>query len=286
MSAVILDGKPVAAAIRERLSSDAEQFRDATGLVPTLAMFRVGEDEALLSHARSVRRSFEKAGFGFQERALPGEATTEEALAALADLNADPEVHGILIQEPLPAQIDQSALLELLNPLKDVDGVTPLNAGRLAQQRGQYHVSSTPAGGLEILDFYQIALKGRRAVVVGRSDIVGKPMALLLLHRHATVTIAHSRTESLADVCREADILVAAVGRAGIITGNMIKPGATVIDFGINFSDGKLVGDVAFDEAVTVAGAITPVPGGTGPVTSATLLRNTLQAARWLTKAA
>lgn len=282
MAATILDGKPVAAAIREEISAEAEALRQGAGVTPTLAMFRVGEDEALLSHARSVRRSFEKAGFGFQEHALPAETAMSDVLAALRRLNADRDVHGILIQEPLPDHVDQTALLDILDPLKDVDGVTPLNAGRLAQQRGHYHVASTPAGGMAILDFYQIPLKGRRAVVVGRSDIVGKPMALLLLHRHATVTIAHSRTQPLADVCREADILVAAVGRARLIAGGMVKPGATVIDFGINFVDGQLVGDVAYDEAVEAAGAITPVPGGTGPVTGAVLLRNTLQAARWL----
>ncbi|MCZ7572853.1 MAG: bifunctional 5,10-methylenetetrahydrofolate dehydrogenase/5,10-methenyltetrahydrofolate cyclohydrolase [Ardenticatenaceae bacterium] len=282
MAATILDGKPVAAAIREQISVEADALRRAGGITPTLAMFRVGEDEALLSHARSVRRSFEKAGFGLQEHALPAETAMPDVAAALHRLNADPGVHGILIQEPLPGHVDQTMLLEILDPLKDVDGVTPLNAGRLAQQRGRYHVASTPAGGLAILDFYQIPLKGQRAVVVGRSDIVGKPMALLLLHRHATVTIAHSRTQALGDVCREADVLVAAVGRAGLITGSMVKPGATAIDFGINFVDGNLVGDVAFQEAVEVAGAITPVPGGTGPATGAILLRNTLQAARWL----
>jgi methylenetetrahydrofolate dehydrogenase (NADP+) / methenyltetrahydrofolate cyclohydrolase len=159
--------------------------------------------------------------------------------------------------------------------------VHPLNAGLLQQQRGRYHIASTPLGGIALIEHYDIPVRGKRAVVVGRSDILGKPMALLLLHRHATVTIAHSRTENLAEVCREADILCAAVGRAGLITHDFVKPGAVVIDFGINFVDGSLAGDVAYDEAAEVAGAITPVPGGTGPVTSAMLLRNTLDAARW-----
>lgn len=282
MAATILDGKAVAASIRDEVSRAAAEFQAGGGALPALAMFRVGEDEALLSHARSVRRSFEKAGFGFQERALAADAPMQEVVAALRELDADRSVHGILIQEPLPAQVDQTALLDLLDPLKDVDGVTPLNAGRLAQQRGHYHVASTPAGGLAILDFYKIPLQGRRAVVVGRSDIVGKPMALLLLHRHATVTIAHSRTQELARVCREAEVLVSAVGRAGIISGEMVRPDAVVVDFGINFVGGALTGDVAFEQAAAVAGAITPVPGGTGPVTGAILLRNTLQAARWL----
>ncbi|MDQ4074961.1 MAG: bifunctional 5,10-methylene-tetrahydrofolate dehydrogenase/5,10-methylene-tetrahydrofolate cyclohydrolase, partial [Chloroflexota bacterium] len=155
-------------------------------------------------------------------------------------------------------------------------------AGLLQQQRGRYHIASTPLGGLALLEHYEIPIKGRRAVIIGRSDILGKPMALLLLHRHATISIAHSRTQDLPALCREADILCAAVGRAGLVTRDFVKPGATVLDFGINFVDGKLVGDVAFDEVAEAAGAITPVPGGTGPVTSVMLLRNTLDAARWL----
>lgn len=280
--ATILDGKAVAAALRERLVEEARAFTEAAGQVPTLAMMRGGEDPSLLSHARSVRRSFEKAGFAFQEHALPEESSQEAYAEKLRALNDDPAVHGILIQEPLPAGVDGDALVLAMNPIKDVDGVHPLNAGLLQQQRGRYHVASTPLGGIRILEHYDIPLKGRHAVVVGRSDIVGKPMALLLLHRHATVTIAHSRTENLAALCATADILCAAVGRAGLVTQAFIKPGATVIDFGINYVGDKLVGDVAFDEAAEVAGSITPVPGGTGPVTGVMLLQNTLDAARWL----
>jgi len=278
----ILDGKALAARFREELIAEAQAFIEATGQVPTIAMLRAGNDPAQLSHARSVRRSFEKAGFGFQEHELPADCSQADLAAKLADLNADPQVHGILIQEPLPSHIDEDALIPSLDPRKDVDGVHPLNAGLLQQQRGRYHVSSTPLGGIAILDAYNIDVKGKRAVVIGRSNIVGKPMALLLLHRHATVTIAHSRTQNLAALCREADIVCAAVGRAGLVTRDFIKPGAVVIDFGINFVDGKLVGDVAFDEVAEVAGAITPVPGGTGPVTSVMLLQNTLNAAKWL----
>ncbi|GAP62832.1 methylenetetrahydrofolate dehydrogenase/methenyltetrahydrofolate cyclohydrolase [Ardenticatena maritima] len=278
----ILDGKALAARLREELMTEAQAFIEATGHVPTIAMLRAGDDPALLSHARSVRRSFEKAGFGFQEHELPADCSQADLSAKLAELNADPHVHGILIQEPLPNHIDEDALILALDPRKDVDGVHPLNAGLLQQQRGRYHVSSTPLGGIAILDAYNIDVKGKRAVVIGRSNIVGKPMALLLLHRHATVTIAHSRTQNLAALCREADIVCAAVGRAGLVTRDFIKPGAVVIDFGINFVDGKLVGDVAFDEVAEVAGWITPVPGGTGPVTSVMLLRNTLNAAKWL----
>jgi methylenetetrahydrofolate dehydrogenase (NADP+) / methenyltetrahydrofolate cyclohydrolase len=280
--ASILDGKSLAATLREKVVAEAQHFIEQTGQRPTLAMLRGGEDEALLSHARSVRRSFEKAGFGFAEHALPADCTHEEMAAKLAELNHDPAVHGILIQEPLPATVDGEALVMALDPRKDVDGVHPLNAGLLQQQRGRYHVASTPLGGLAILEHYNVPIKGQRAVIIGRSDIVGKPMALLLLHRHATVTIAHSRTQELAALCREADILCAAVGRAGLVTRDFIKPGATVIDFGINYVGDKLVGDVAFDEVAEVAGAVTPTPGGTGPVTSVILLQNTLEAARWL----
>lgn len=278
----ILDGKTLAAELREAVMADAQSFIAETGQAPTIAMLRGGEDPALLSHARSVRRSFEKAGFGFVEQALPADCTHEAMAAQLAALNADPAIHGILIQEPLPATVDHTALVLALDPRKDVDGVHPLNAGLLQQQRGRYHVASTPLGGLALLERYNIPLRGKRAVVIGRSDIVGKPMALLLLHRHATVTIAHSRTENLAALCAEADILCAAVGRAGLVTREFVKPGATVIDFGINYVGDKLAGDVAYEEVAEVAGAITPVPGGTGPVTSVILLQNTLAAARWV----
>jgi methylenetetrahydrofolate dehydrogenase (NADP+)/methenyltetrahydrofolate cyclohydrolase len=282
--AQILDGKVVAAELRERIVAEAARFAEERGQAPTLAMLRAGEDPSLLSHARSVRRAFEKAGFGFQEHALPAECSHEQMAGKLRELNEDPAIHGILIQEPTPPTVDATALVLALDPRKDVDGVHPLNAGLLQQQRGLYHVASTPLGGMAILDHYEIPLKGKRAVVIGRSDIVGKPMALLLLHRHATVTIAHSRTGDLAGLCAQADILCAAVGRAGLVTRAFVKPGAVLIDFGINYIEGQLVGDIAYDEAAEVAGMITPVPGGTGPVTSVMLLQNTLQAARWLTE--
>ncbi|MBA3532848.1 MAG: bifunctional 5,10-methylenetetrahydrofolate dehydrogenase/5,10-methenyltetrahydrofolate cyclohydrolase [Ardenticatenales bacterium] len=278
----ILDGKTVAAERREQIVAEAQQFIKQSGQVPTIALLRGGEDPALLSHAQSVRRSFEKAGFGFAEHALAADCPHEEMVERLRALNSDPAVHGILIQEPLPASVDADALLLLLDPRKDVDGVHPLNAGLLQQQRGLYHIPSTPLGGIVLLEKYEIPLTGKRAVVIGRSDIVGKPMAMLLLHRHATVTLAHSRSENLPALCREADILCVAVGRAGLVTWEFVREGATVLDFGINFVDGKLTGDVAYQEVSEVAGAITPVPGGTGPVTSVMLLANTLNAARWL----
>ncbi len=279
--AMLLDGRALAKTLRAQIQAEAEQWSQASGQIPTIALLRAGSDQALLSHARSVRRTFERAGFGFQEVELPAGSDTEALVEEVRRLNADPGVHGVLIQEPLPAGVDQSTVVEALDPIKDVDGVHPLNAGRLLQQRGRYHVSSTPLGGIAILEHYEIPIQGALAVVVGRSDIVGKPMALLLLHRHATVVVCHSRTRDLAEITRQADILCVAVGRARLITGDMVKPGATVIDFGINFVDGKLVGDVDFDTVAEKAGAITPVPGGTGPVTAAMLLRNTLQAARW-----
>ena len=218
---------------------------------------------------------------------LPGTATQEEIVTVVSKLNDDPAVHGIMIQEPLPKGIDQAAIKAALSPDKDVDGVHPLNSGRLAQVApvgrpagvAAYFVPATPAGGLEILKRYEVPLQGKNAVVVGRSTIVGKPMALLLLRENATVTICHSRTQDLAAVCRQADILCAAVGRPKMIKGDWIKPGAVVIDFGVNFEDGKMCGDVDYDEAAKVAGMITPVPGGTGPITNMMLIRNVLEAA-------
>ena len=278
----ILDGKTLAAELRAEVVADAQAFITETGQVPTIALLRGGNDPALLSHAKSVRKSFEAAGFGFEEHELAANASHEAMFTALDALNHNSAVHGILIQEPLPDGVDGAVLIRHIHPYKDVDGVHPLNAGLLQQQTGQYHVASTPLGGIVMLEKYNIPIKGKRAVVIGRSDIVGKPMAMLLLHRHATVTIAHSRTENLAAVCAEADIICAAVGRAGLVTADFIKPGAVVVDFGINFVNGKLTGDVAYEEVAAVAGAITPTPGGTGPVTSVMLLRNTLNAARWL----
>lgn len=278
----ILDGRALAATHRAAVMERARAYIDRAGRPPTIAMLRGGDDASLRSHARSVRRAFEKAEFGFQEHVLDGACSHDEMVARLDLLNADDGVDGILIQEPLPDGVDDGALIGRLDPRKDVDGVHPQNAGRLQQQRGRYHVPSTPLGGMALLDAADIPIKGQRAVVIGRSDILGKPMALLLLHRHATVTIAHSRTRDLAALCAEADILCAAVGRAGLVTASFVRPGATVIDFGINFVDGSLVGDVAYDEVAPIAGHITPVPGGSGPVTSVMLLQNTLDAALWL----
>lgn len=292
MSATILDGRELAKTLRKELSAQVAAFKERTGVTPTIALVRAGEDPASVSYAGTIEQGFTKRGMGFVPHLLPETATQAEIVAAVSKLNDDPAVHGIMIQEPLPKGIDQAAIKAALSPGKDVDGVHPLNSGRLAQVApvgrpagvDRYFVPATPAGGLEILKRYEVPLQGKNVVVVGRSTIVGKPMALLLLRENATVTICHSRSQDLAATCRQADILCAAVGRAKMIKGDWIKPGAVVIDFGVNFQDGKMCGDVDYDEAVEVAGMITPVPGGTGPITNMMLMRNVLEAAERLSK--
>jgi len=280
MTAQILDGRALAKKMREELNAEVTAFKEETGVVPTIAVVRVGEDPASVSYARAIEKSFTARGMGFVLRTLPETAQQEEIVALVASLNADPAIHGIMIQEPLPKGIDEAAVIEALSPDKDVDGVHPVNAGRLMHNTPPFFTPATPAGGMEILRRYQIPIKGKRATIVGRSNIVGRPMALLLMHQHATITVCHSRTVDLAARCREGDILVAAVGKPRIIQGDWIKPGAVVIDFGVNFVEGKMVGDVDFEKAVEVAGYITPVPGGTGPMTNVMLARNTLEAAK------
>lgn len=288
MSATILDGRALATTLRGELAQEVAAFQERQGTTPTLAVVRAGEDPASVSYARAIAKTCEQVGVGFSAHILPAEADEAQIVALVADLSRAPTVHGIMIQEPLPKGVRPTAVLEALAPDKDVDGVHPVNAGRLAQAapagRGEepedYFVPATPAGGMEILKRYGVSLDGKHAVVVGRSNIVGKPMALLLLRQNATVTICHSRTADLAGVCRSADLLVAAVGRARMIKGDWVKPGAVVVDFGVNFEEGKMCGDVDFDEAVQVAGMITPVPGGTGPMTNVMLMRNVLEAAR------
>ena len=288
MAAEILDGRALAKTLRAEVTEEVSTFKQEHGVIPTIAVVRVGEDPASISYAKSIQRGFDKRGMGFVLEVLPEATSQKEIVALVSKLNANENVHGIMVQEPLPKGIDQTAIKEVLSPDKDVDGVHPVNSGRLAQVApvgrplgvGPYFVPATPAGGMEILKRYNIDLKGKHAVVVGRSNIVGKPMALLLLRENATVTICHSRTADLAATCRSADIICAAVGRAQMIKGDWLKPGAVVIDFGINFIEGKMVGDVDFDSAVEVAGYITPVPGGTGPMTNVMLMKNVLEAAR------
>ena len=288
MTATILDGRSLAKNIRAEIKTAVAAFEAERGWVPSIAVVRAGEDPASVSYARMLRRSFERAGMGFAMHARSEDVTQAELVALVQELSADEGVQGIMIQEPLPRGIDEGVVKEALAPEKDVDGVHVVNAGRLAQVAptgrpagvGAYFVPATPAGGLEILKRCGIELEGKRAVVVGRSNIVGKPMALLLLQENATVTICHSRTPDLGAVCREADILCAAVGRAKIITADMVKPGTVVIDFGFNQWEGQWVGDVDFEAVKEVASAITPVPGGTGSMTNVMLMRNVLEAAR------
>lgn len=290
MAALILDGRELAKTLKEEVIAAVAEFKSAHGYAPSVAVVRAGEDPASVSYANAIRKAFEGAGMGFALHALSESASQDEIVRVVASLSADPNVHGIMVQEPLPKGIDEAVVKEAIAPQKDVDGVHPVNAGRLAQVAPvgrpagvlEYFVPATPAGGMEILRRYKIQIAGKHAVVVGRSNIVGKPMALLLLRENATVTLAHSRTADLPAVCRQADILCAAVGKAGLIKGDWIKPGAVIIDFGVNFVDGKMVGDVDFASAAEVAGAITPVPGGTGPMTNIMLMLNVLQAARSL----
>ncbi len=279
MTATILDGRALAKTLREELRADVQTFTRAMGFSPTLAVVQVAGDPASERYARTIRKGCDDVGIAFQDQTLPA-ATSQAGLEeTLRSLSADPAVSGVLLHMPLPASLDAAGAIAQIDPRKDVDGIHPYNAGLLAiGQPGM--VPNTPAGGLELLLRNGVPLKGRRATVVGRSVVVGKPMAFLLLQEHATVTIAHSRTTDLAAVVREADIVVAATGKPGLITGAMVKPGAVVVDFGINvLDDGRVVGDVDFASVVEVAAAITPVPGGTGPVTNMMLLRNVLRAA-------
>ena len=288
MTAAILDGRALARSIQAEIKDEVAVFQAEHGWTPTIAVVRAGEDAASVSYARMIRRSFERAGMRFSMQVRAEEVTQAELVSLVQELSADESVQGIIIQEPLPRGIDEGTVKEALDPKKDVDGVHAVSAGRLAQVApvgrpagvGPYFVPATPAGGLEMLKRSGIELEGKRVVVVGRSNIVGKPMALLLLRENATVTICHSRTPDLGAVCREADILCAAVGRPKIITADMVKPGAVVIDFGFNQWEGQWVGDVDFEAVKEVASAITPVPGGTGSMTNAMLMRNVLEAAR------
>ncbi|WP_366555358.1 bifunctional methylenetetrahydrofolate dehydrogenase/methenyltetrahydrofolate cyclohydrolase FolD [Aquibaculum sediminis] len=279
----IIDGKAFAAGLRARVGAAVAKLNAAHGLTPGLAVVLVGEDPASHVYVRNKAKQTKEAGMASFEHRLPDTTGQEELLALVKQLNEDPSVHGILVQLPLPKQIDSAAVLDTIDPAKDVDGFHVINAGRLATGQDAL-VPCTPLGCLMLLKDRLGDLSGKHAVVLGRSNIVGKPMAQLLLGANCTVTIAHSRTKDLPAECRRADILVAAVGRPEMVRGDWIAPGATVIDVGINRIEGedgknRLVGDVAFDEAVKVAGAITPVPGGVGPMTIACLLANTLTAA-------
>jgi len=276
VAARIIDGKAVAARVRERVRAEVA----ALPAPPGLATILVGDDPASAVYVRMKREDSAEVGIDSHHHE-PGAGVSQDDLAALIEsLNADERVHGILLQLPLPDHLDQDPLIELIDPAKDVDGLTPANAGRLAQDRADAIAPCTPAGVMELLREAGAELEGARAVVIGRSILVGKPLAALLLAANATVTHCHSRTHDLAGVCREADVLVAAAGMPGLVTAEMVREGATVIDVGTNRVDGKLVGDVEFDSVRERAGAITPVPGGVGPMTRAMLLVNTVAAAR------
>ena len=288
MTAMVIDGKAIAAELRKEVAKGVEQLVATGTMPPGLATVLVGVNPASQTYVRMKRKACAEVGiesFGFE---LPVDTSQEDVEKVVKELNADPKVHGILVQLPLPAGLDEEAVLKAISIEKDVDGFHPLNIGRLAQKgREPLFVPCTPAGCIVLLKKAGAQLEGARAVVAGRSNIVGMPAALLLVKENATVTICHSRTRDLPSVCREADVLIAAIGRPEMIRGDWIKPGAYVIDVGVNRVDDpsrkrgyRLVGDVAFEEAKEVAGAITPVPGGVGPMTIAGLLRNTLHSAQ------
>ena len=281
MAARILSGKEFAAKIKEEAGRQAAELK-AAGIHPRLAVIIVGADPASEVYVRNKQRACEELGIRSDHIALPEDTTKEELIARIDMLNADADVHGILVQLPLPAQIaaHEEEILSRIDPRKDVDGFHPVNVGHLAIGAPGLR-PCTPAGCIRMLDYAGISVEGAHAVIIGRSNIVGKPMAHLLLERNATVTICHSRTKNLAEIARTADVLVAAVGRPRFVTADMVKPGATVIDVGINrIAPKQLVGDVDFDAAAEIAGAITPVPGGVGLLTVAMLMENVVQAAR------
>jgi methylenetetrahydrofolate dehydrogenase (NADP+)/methenyltetrahydrofolate cyclohydrolase len=277
---VILSGKEVAAKVLAEVKADVAALRETTGVQPTLAVILVGDDPASQIYVRNKKRAADDVGINSRDYLFPQGCTQAELLETIAGINRDPAVHGVLLQLPLPKGMDEDQAVAAIAPEKDADGLHPTNLGRLlAGKPGA--IPCTPAGCIEILDHYRIPIEGAEAVVVGRSRLVGKPLAQLLLARHATVTMCHTRTRDLAGHCRRADILCVAAGRAGVITGDMVREGAVVIDVGVNrLPTGKVTGDVQFDSVSPKARAITPVPGGVGPMTIAMLMRNTARAAR------
>ncbi len=279
MSAKIIDGKEIAAAVKAEAAAEAEKCR-AAGRAPCLAVIIVGEDPASKVYVRNKKRACEACGITSLEYALPADTAQTALLALIEKLNADDGVDGILCQLPLPGQIDEDAVTGAILPEKDVDGFHPVNVGRMLSGKDCF-LPCTPAGVIEMLKYEHIPVAGKRAVVVGRSNIVGKPAAALLLKENATVTVCHSRTVNLAEITRQADILVAAIGKPGFITADMVSPGCAVIDVGINrLSDRTLAGDVDFAAVKEIAGAITPVPGGVGPMTIAMLMKNTVKSCK------
>ncbi len=280
MGARLIDGKALALGIREGIAKEVSALLAQTGIRPGLAAILVGDDPASKLYVKNKEKACDAAGIYVDEHKLPASTTQSELLALIGKVNADPKIHGILVQLPLPKQIDSKVILNAVSPEKDADGFHPYNMGHLVEGTAMF-VPCTPKGIIKMIDSTGIPIEGKRAVVVGRSNIVGKPAALLLLHRHATITVCHSKTKDLPAVCREAEILVVAIGRAKFVTGDMVRPGAVVVDVGLNrLEDGTFVGDVDFGPASERAGWISPVPGGVGPMTIAMLLENTLESAK------
>ena len=279
MSALVLDGKTVSAAVKEEVAREVKALNE-TGINSCLAVVIVGDDPASRVYVNNKKKACEVCGIKSLEYALPADTTNEELLSLVKELNENDEVNGILVQLPLPKHLDEKLVIESIDPKKDVDAFHASNVGKI--MIGEYDfLPCTPAGVMEILKYYNIPVEGKNCVVIGRSNFVGKPMAMLLLHANGTVTVTHSRTQNLKDICREADVLVAAIGKAGFVTADMVKEGAVVLDVGINRGeDGKLCGDVSYIEVSEKASAITPVPGGVGPMTIAMLMKNTLKATK------
>ena len=280
--AEIIDGKYVSSVIRSKIAEEIVEFKSETGVVPGLAVVIVGENPASLVYVRNKKKACEQVGINSYEIALPADVSEAELIAEVNRLNGDPAVHGILVQLPLPAHINEEAVINTIDPRKDVDAFHPSNVGKI--MIGNYtFLPCTPAGIMDLLEYYNVNVSGKKCVVLGRSNIVGKPMAHLLLEKNGTVTVCHSRTANLKEEIKAADILVVAIGKPEFVKADMIKPGAVVIDVGINrTADGKLVGDVDFAAVSELASFITPVPGGVGPMTITTLLKNTLTAAKQL----
>ena len=278
--AEIISGKLVSAEVRKNLKAEISEFIDATKVTPGLAVILVGDDPASAVYVRNKHKGCLEVGINSYEITMPKETTEDELIAKIDELNADDKVHGILVQLPLPKHISEEKIINRISPAKDVDAFHPVNVGKITNGKYDF-IPCTPAGIMELLHFYNVEISGKECVVIGRSNIVGKPMALLLLAENGTVTVCHSRTKDLAEVARRADILVVAIGKPNFVGADMIKPGAVVIDVGINrLDDGKLCGDVNYAEVEPIASKITPVPGGVGPMTITMLLKNTFTAAK------
>jgi methylenetetrahydrofolate dehydrogenase (NADP+)/methenyltetrahydrofolate cyclohydrolase len=276
----IIDGKAISARIREEVRKEAGRLRDEKGIIPKLSAILVGDDPASVSYVRGKEKACAEAGIESTVHRLPSTVKEEELLGLVESINNDPSSHGILVQLPLPDEINESRVLEAILPSKDVDGLHPNNMGRLFKSEGPLFIPCTPLGIMELLLSTGVELLGKKAVIVGRSNLVGKPVAILLLEKHSTVTLCHSRTKELSRETSQADVLIAAVGKPGIIKGSMVKPGAIVIDVGTTRTEKGITGDVDFNSAKDVASYITPVPGGVGPMTIAMLLKNVLSGAK------